>query len=185
MSIGRSISSCFRLAGFLAFLAVHAVDGSAQVPAETQNRLRAIFEQGELNAKSFSATWLRDGSGYVVREPVSGSGEPALVRYDAASGNRTVLASPSQLKPQGADTPLEVVDHAFSPDGSWMLLQAFRDEAGNRVVDYWTLERSSGRFEEWLPGCPPHPATALPPTGSVSSIPIRETCTCTICAVTR
>ena len=165
MLIRRSISSCFRLAGFLAFLAVHAVHGSAQVPAETQNRLRAIFEQGELNAKSFSATWLRDGSGYVVREPVSGSGEPALVRYDAASGNRTVLASPSQLKPQGADTPLEVVDHAFSPDGSWMLLQAFRDEAGNRVVDYWTLERSSGALRRVVAGVSSSSSNSIAPDG--------------------
>jgi dipeptidyl-peptidase-4 len=115
-----------------------------QVPAEAEERLRAIFERGEFNAKSFRATWLRDGSGYTVLEPAPGANGRALVSYDAASGKRTVLASPSQLVPPGATEPLAIEGYVLSPDGSWLLLQTSRGETRSRAADFWILERTSG-----------------------------------------
>jgi dipeptidyl-peptidase-4 len=136
------------LAAVAAVLAVHAVDISAQVPAEAEARLRAIYERREFNAKSFRGNWLRDGSGYTVLELASEANERALVSYEVASGKRFVLVSPSQLVLPGATEPLAIGGYTFSPDGSWLLLQASRGEAESRVSGTWILERKSGKLRK-------------------------------------
>ncbi len=140
----RTVNPCLRLAGLVAVLALQGVDTSAQVPAEAEARLRAIYERGEFNPRSFQATWLEDGSGYTVLESPPGADQRELVQYDAASGARTVLASLSQLVPQGASDPLAIEAYALSPDGVWVLLRTSRDEAEGDTNDYWTLEQSPG-----------------------------------------
>ncbi len=129
------------LAGIMVLPGFHEIPASAQIPAETGERLRAIFEGREFNARSFRATWLPDGSGYAALERPSEANQRELIRYDAATGERTVLVSLSQLVPPGASEPLAIQSWEFSPDGSWLLLQA---EAG----DYWMLERASGTLRE-------------------------------------
>ncbi len=116
----RKIMPYLLLAAVVTVLAVQAVDISAQVPAEAEARLRAIYERGEFNARSFRGNWLRDGSGYTVLEPVSGADERALVSYGVASGERAVLVSPPQLVLPGAAGPLAIGSYTFSPDGSWL-----------------------------------------------------------------
>ena len=148
----RKITPWLRLAGIAAVLALQGVDASAQVPAEAEARLRAIYERGEFNARSFRATWLRDGSGYTMLEPAPGTDARELVRYDAASGERTVLASQSQLVPTGATDPLIIEDYALTPDGGRLLLQTSRREADRDVTDYWIMERSSGTLRRVVAG---------------------------------
>jgi dipeptidyl-peptidase-4 len=63
---------------------------------EAESRLRAIYERGEFRARRFRADWLADSSGYTVSESVEGKDKRVLVRYDAASGKRTVLDSPEK-----------------------------------------------------------------------------------------
>jgi dipeptidyl-peptidase-4 len=140
------------VAAVAAVLAVPVIDVSAQVPAEAEARLRAIYEQGELNPRTFRATWLRDGSGYTALEPTRGASARELVRYDAASGARTVMVSLSQLVPPGATDPLGIESYSLTPDGGRVLLQASRREADRRVFDHWILERSSGALRRVVAG---------------------------------
>jgi dipeptidyl-peptidase-4 len=84
-----------------------------QVLKEAESRLRAIYERGEFRAKRFSAGWLADSSGYTVLEPVPGADERVLVRYDVASGKRTVLDSPQREKSGRSGS--------ISPDGQSVL----------------------------------------------------------------
>jgi dipeptidyl-peptidase-4 len=137
----RTIRAVLRLGGAAVVIAVCvmaiAVDAAAQVPPETEERLRAIFEGREFNARGFNATWLLDGSGYTVLEPSPGTRARELVRYDAASGERTVLGSQSQLVPPGASEPLQIEAYQESPDGSWWLLET-------RDREYWVLDPGSG-----------------------------------------
>jgi dipeptidyl-peptidase-4 len=141
------------LAGTAGLLALLAVDASAQVPPEAEARLRAIYERGELNPRSFQATWLRDGSGYTTLEPVQRTNTREVVRYDAASGERTVLASQSHLVPTGSTDPLVVEDYALMSDGDdRLLLQTSRLETEDRVYDYWILERASGTLRRVVAG---------------------------------
>lgn len=118
------------------------------VPAEAKEWLRAIYELGEFNAKSFRGNWLRDGSGYMVLEPVAGENEREIVSYDVTSGKRTVLTSLSQLVPPGATGPLAIGSYTFSPDGSWLLLQASMSGVEGRVSGTWILERNSGKLRK-------------------------------------
>jgi dipeptidyl aminopeptidase/acylaminoacyl peptidase len=118
------------------------------VPAEAKEWLRAIYQLGEFNAKSFRGDWLRDGSGYTVLEPVAGMNERELVSYDVTSGKRTVLASLSQLVPPGATDPLAIGSYTFSPDCSWLLIQASMSGAEGRVSGTWILELNSGKLRK-------------------------------------
>ncbi|MYA09990.1 MAG: S9 family peptidase, partial [Gemmatimonadetes bacterium] len=123
----RFIRAPLWLAGVLASSTLLPVVASSQVPPETEARLRSIFEAGEFNARSFQATWLPDGSGYTTLEAPPGGSQRELVRYDAASGTRTVLVSLSQLTPSGASEPLSISGYQFARDGSWVLLQTRGD----------------------------------------------------------
>ena len=93
------ISGFFAVACIAGTVAVSDACGNTsrgQILEEAESRLRAIYERGEFRAKRFHANWLVDSSGYTVLEPVAGSDERALARYDAASGKRTVLDSPKK-----------------------------------------------------------------------------------------
>ncbi|MHC4120545.1 MAG: S9 family peptidase [Planctomycetota bacterium] len=110
------ISGCFAVVCIVGMVAAsdgHGKISTQQVPAEAESRLRAVYERGEFRAKRFRANWLDDSSGYTVREAVAGSDERALVRYDAASGKRTVLDSPREEQGGRAGK--------ISPDGQHVL----------------------------------------------------------------
>jgi len=115
------------LVSFLAIPTVSPTPASSQVPAETEARLRSIFEARDFDARSFQATWLPNGTGYATLEVPSGASARELTLYDAASGDRTVLASLSHLTPSGASEPLSISGYQFAPDGSWVLLQTDGD----------------------------------------------------------
>jgi len=151
----RKVPLFFRLAGVMAFLAIFSGESAGQVPDEAEARLRAIYERGEFRARSFRAVWDKDGSGYTVLERASGSDKRELVRYDTAGGRRSVLASLSQLTPQGTSEPLSIERYAFSPDGSWVLLQTSREEGEKRVADYWKLDLEAGILQRVIAGVSP------------------------------
>jgi len=137
---------CLSSACVLVVLVVLAVPVSAQVPSETEVRLRAIYEKGEFDAKSFRAKWLGDASGYTVLEPVPGLDARALVYYSAASGKRTVMASPSQLTPPGESEPLSINNYEISPDSRWLLLEGARSDGETSVPEIWGFEFKSGKL---------------------------------------
>ena len=123
----KQITRISWLVGALAVPALSPTPASPQVPPETEARLRSIFEARDFDARSFQATWLPDGSGYTTLEAPSSASQQELIRYDATSGARTVLASLSHLTPSGASEPLSISGYQFAPDGSWVLLQTEED----------------------------------------------------------
>ncbi len=82
------------LAVVTAVLMVFAANGSAQVPADAEARLRAIYEQREFSARSFRGTWLSDSSGYTVSEVDPETNQQVQVRYNVVTGKRTVMDLP-------------------------------------------------------------------------------------------
>jgi dipeptidyl-peptidase-4 len=66
---------------------------------QAESRLRAIYDRDEFRPKSFRADWLADSSGYTVLEPVPDAKEQVRVRYDVATGKRTVLDSAPSEEP--------------------------------------------------------------------------------------
>lgn len=80
---------------------------------ETAERLRSIYERRELRGKPFRGQWLPDGSGYVVLERDPETGRPVRARYDARSGERSVL--------DGGAVSGGREGREFSPDGTQMV----------------------------------------------------------------
>ena len=110
------VFACLTFVCLVAGVTVPGICGKerkVQILKEAESRLRAIYNRGEFRAKRFSADWLPDGSGYTVMEPVPDSNERVLVRYDAASGKRTVLDSPRRENAVGSNN--------ISPDGQRIL----------------------------------------------------------------
>ena len=109
MKISRGV--CCTLALLFLNLALAKVHGEKPRDAllsEAETRLRAIYERRDFRVKGFRAQWLPDSSGYMRTESTPGTGERVLVRYDAASGERTVVESgsekparPGNLSPDG------------------------------------------------------------------------------------
>lgn len=128
------IVACFTFVCIVGIVAVPDIRGqdSSVCPGQTdglilkeaESRLRAVYDRGEFRAKRFRADWLPDGSGYTVMEPVPGAKERVLVRYDAASGKRTVLDSPRREKAGRSNN--------ISPDGQHVL---YSDQGNLHVRD--------------------------------------------------
>jgi len=90
------IIACFSfvcIVGGVAAPDVYGQDSTEQLLQKAEVRMRAIYETGEFRgrARSFRGTWLPDGLGYTVTEPDPASDGRVRVRYDAATGKRTVL----------------------------------------------------------------------------------------------
>jgi dipeptidyl-peptidase-4 len=128
---------------------------AAQEPAA--DRLNAqidrIFADKAYDPPRFGpARWLPDGTAYTMVEkaaaPLTGSD---IVRYDAASGSRSVLVSAARLVPAGQDAGLDIDDYVWSPDGKRLLVftntrKVWRD---NTRGDYWVLDLDeSGRLRK-------------------------------------
>ncbi|MDA0349619.1 MAG: DPP IV N-terminal domain-containing protein [Verrucomicrobia bacterium] len=79
---------------------------------QAEIRLRGIYEEDEFRANAFNAKWLPDSSGYTVSESITGANERVKVRYNAASGERTVLEKSSEEEDQFNN---------LSPDGTRIL----------------------------------------------------------------
>jgi len=114
--------SCFWLAGIVATVAVSEIrsEGArADLLAQAEARLRAIYDREEFRPKQFQADWLPGSSGYTALESASDKKEQVRVRYDVPSGKRTVLDSAQKEKPRN-----------LSPDGGRELVA----EHGNLYV---------------------------------------------------
>ncbi len=120
-------------------------DEPAWLP-EARGRLQAVYERDEFRAKSFRADWLPDSTGYTVRE--SDGQRQVLARYDAASGQRTVVDPPAERSRSGN----------VSPDGKSVLLTEqgdlyVRDLGSNqkRRLTYNARESVSNGQAVWSP----------------------------------
>jgi dipeptidyl-peptidase-4 len=122
-------------------------------PAEAlYGRIDRIFQTREYDAPRFGpARWLPGGSAYAIVEPAAAPSKGReIVRYDAASGERTILVAASVLTPPGAQAPLDVSDYAWSADGARLLVftntrKVWRDHTRG---DYWVLTLRGGRLRK-------------------------------------
>ena len=83
----------FCIVGGVAAPDVYGQDSTEQLLQKAKVQMRAIYETGEFvgQVRSFRGTWLPDGLGYTVTEPDPASDGRVRVRYDAATGKRTVI----------------------------------------------------------------------------------------------
>jgi dipeptidyl-peptidase 4 len=136
---------------------VVALAGAAAA-AQQPDRVRAldeqigrIFQTTEYEVPRFGpARWLPGGAAYsTVESGTDGTGRRDIVRYDAATGARTILVAGSRLLPPGSDATPDIDDYSWSPDGARLLV--FRNTRKvwrrNTRGDYWVLDLSSGAIK--------------------------------------
>ena len=138
--------------------AVAALAAATALHAQPSDRARLldeqigrIFEAREFDAPRFGpARWLADGAAYTVVERTSESPAGAdIVRYDAATGARTIPVSRSRLIPPGRTTPLDIDDYEWSRDGARLLVFTNTRKVWRRNTrgDYWVLDVASGALK--------------------------------------
>ena len=136
---------------------------TAGIPAQQDERALAleqqidrIYKDNEYALPRFGpARWLGDGTAYTTVERAEGGGSD-IVRYDAATGTRSVLISSTQLTPSGGNKPLTIADYVWSDDGNKLLIftntrKVWRQ---NTRGDYWVLNLKDGGLKQVGAGAP-------------------------------
>ena len=141
----------FRLVGTaLAFILLLYSAAYSQPADKRILTLDRIFSSSEFRSETFGpARWLEDGSAYTTLEASPANRDSRdIVRYEAASGARSVLIAAASLIPTGSSTPLVIEDYAWSKDGRKLLIftsskQVWRQ---NTRGDYWVFDIAAKRL---------------------------------------
>ncbi|HEY3025891.1 MAG TPA: DPP IV N-terminal domain-containing protein, partial [Pyrinomonadaceae bacterium] len=140
------------LSSFLLVLLMAAQLCAQQQAQPAESGLVTLDSVFTYRAKSLNAVqWQADGKGYLTLEPSASKREaPDIVRYDAASGERTILISAENLVPPGASAALVVEEFEVSPDGQKLLLftNTARVWRSNTRGDYWVVDLKSWKLHK-------------------------------------
>src|SRR2546430_10023805 len=117
---------------------------TAQVPAPVSDMLRRLFASRDFAPERFGpAHWIDGGAAYTTVEPSADPrGGSDIVRYETATGARTVYVTARQLVPAGDAAPLDIDDYTWSADGAQLLVftNSRRVWRQNTRGDYWGLD---------------------------------------------
>jgi len=134
----------------LAVLLAAAQQLPAQVPDTVRATVHRLFGTRDFAAQRFGpARWIEGGAAYTTVEPSADSGHGMdIVRYETATGARSVLVSAKQMTPPGDTAALAFDDYSWSADRSRLLLftNTRRVWRQNTRGDYWVLDRRSGNL---------------------------------------
>jgi len=112
--------------------------------------LDRIFSSREFASERFGpARWLGDGSGYTTLEKAKEGGVD-IIKYEPASGSRTVLVKASQLIPDQMEKPLSVAGYQWSANGNKLLIFTNTKRVWRRNTrgDYWVLDLKTGKLKQ-------------------------------------
>ncbi len=146
--------------GLLALFVSAPSPAVAQVPENVNETLRRIFASAEFAPQRFGpARWIDTGTAYTtVEKSAADSDASDIVRYETATGARSVYISARQLVPSGASEALDFDDYAWSADGNLLLLftNTQRVWRQNTRGNYWVLNRKTGALQKLGgPNAPP------------------------------
>lgn len=105
---------------------------------------------GTFAAEDFGPAWWLEDNGLATLERSSDGQGQDLVRYDPATGERSVVVAARQLVPEGASAPLRIADYSFSADGEKILVFTNTRRVWRQHTrgDYWVLDRRSGALRQ-------------------------------------
>jgi dipeptidyl-peptidase 4 len=111
---------------------------------ELDRQISRIFESREFRARRFGPVrWIENGSAYTMLEAREAGGDGTdVVRYETATGRRSVLVSAAELTPKGGK-PLEIEDLEWSADATRLLIFTNGEKVWrqNTRGDFWVLDR--------------------------------------------
>jgi dipeptidyl-peptidase 4 len=138
--------------GLLALLAAAPSRPMAQVPDNVTDMMRRIFASADFAPQRFGpARWIENGTAYTTVEKSAAMPDAFdIVRYETATGTRSVYISARQLVPSGASEALDFDDYLWSADGNLLLLftNTQRVWRQNTRGDYWVLDRKAGALKK-------------------------------------
>ncbi len=131
----------------LLFLLAVALTIVAVPTAKAQDKLTLedLYNKNTYGQRGFGPVrWMKDGSGYSSLK----GGD--ILRYDAKTGEQTVLVSAKQLTPEGAKSPLGIADYQWSSDDSQLLVFTNTKKVWryNTRGDYWVLNLKTGKLQQ-------------------------------------
>jgi dipeptidyl-peptidase-4 len=145
----------------LAMLTFTAAQLGAQIPTGTRVTIDRLFTTPDFQQDELGAVqWFPGNPGaYTILEPSAGNTARGtdIVRYDAATGAREVLAPAAKLTPAGTSEPIDIENYTWSPDGNRVLLftNSRRVWRENTRGDYWLYDRTTGALKQMGAGSPP------------------------------
>jgi dipeptidyl-peptidase 4 len=94
--------------------------------------------------------WMKDNKSYSTLEFNATAKGNDIVRYDVASGTKSVLVNSNQLLPAGAAKPLSIDDYSWSDDNSKLLIFTNTRKVWryNTRGDYWVLNLTNGKLKQ-------------------------------------
>ena len=113
---------------------------------KTELTLENIYT-GKFGLKGYGPVrWLKDGDGYTTLEWNKDIAGRDIVRYDAKTGDRTVLVKASALIPPGESKPLNIRDYVWSHNNTKMMIFTNTRRVWRQHTrgDYWVLDLKSG-----------------------------------------
>jgi dipeptidyl-peptidase-4 len=124
-----------------------------------REQLDRIFTAHAYDPPGFGpAVWLPDSSAYTVLEKSAETADASeIVRYDSATGARTVLVPAARLVAPGArppaakaPAPFDIDEYSWSNDGRKLLLFTNTRKVWrvNTRGDYWVLDAASGALKK-------------------------------------
>ena len=137
---------CLVLCFLLGSYGLAAMPQAQEPSANLATTLDRIFNQHEFNAKRFGpARWIENGTAYTTLEPsheFPASDVTDIVRYETATGERTVLVSAARLVPSPGSKPLAIDNYAWSRDNHKLLVftNSRKVWRQNTRGDYWVLD---------------------------------------------
>ena len=133
------------------FLLLEAVpQGSGQVSGQGLT-LEDIYKNGLYPTRSYrSVRWMEDSPYYTTLETNRERNCAEIVRYDAGSGERTVLVGADQLGAREGKKPLNIEDYQWSAGNRKLLLftNTRRVWRYHTRGDYWMLDLESGHLQQ-------------------------------------
>ena len=137
----------------LYLLAVLIIVNNTAIAQTNRSRLTLedIYQNGTYRTKGFGPVrWMKDHNGYSTLETNKEVSGKDIVRYDAASGNRTILVNARQLIPAGTKSPLSIANYEWSDDNNKLLIftNTKRVWRYNTKGDYWMLDLKTGALQQ-------------------------------------
>jgi dipeptidyl-peptidase-4 len=131
--------------------AAAASAAQAQVTDATRAAVHRIFATRDFAPERFGPSrWIENGAAYTtVERPAAGRGMD-IVRYETATGARSVLVAAREMTPAGAAEPLDFDDYEWSADRNQLRLFTNTERVwrANTRGDYWVLDRRGGTLKK-------------------------------------
>jgi dipeptidyl-peptidase-4 len=126
--------------------------------AALNEQLGRIFDSSEYQVPRFGpARWLPGGASYTTVERSAENADARdIIRYEAATGARSVLVPAARFTPAGATAALSIDDYIWSGDARRLLIftNTRRVWRQNTRGDYWVLDVAAGTLKKLGAGAP-------------------------------